>query len=178
MKYNTLRNLISVFNKVKFWVDSVLSWILITIVGAMTALVTYQVVVRYIFDSPSAFSEVLSRYLFIWLILFGAAYVFGLREHMAITFVKDKLKKKTRIVVEMVIELITVIFAYTVMITGGYNSAVRQMWQLDSALQIPMGVIYAAIPISGALMLFYFLANELNLLGDIFENETVNEGEM
>ncbi|MCF7352975.1 TRAP transporter small permease [Vibrio sp. CK2-1] len=160
-------------NKLKNTVDQCVSWFLISIVGSMTILVTYQVIIRYIFNSPSAFSEVLSRYLFIWLILFGAAYVFGLREHMAITFIKEKFNKKTRIIIEMVIELVTVIFAYTVMISGGYSSAARQMWQIDSALQIPMGTIYAAIPISGGLIFFYFVFNEMKLLNALVNDKEV-----
>lgn len=154
------------FSKVetlKSWVDKIVSSICIAVVGAMTILVTYQVVARYLFNSPSAISEVLSRYLFIWLILFGSAYVFGLREHMAITFIKDKFSEKTKVCIEMFTEFATVVFALSIMIFGGYSSAVRQMWQLDSALQIPMGTIYAAIPISGGLMVFYFLYNELRL---------------
>ena len=62
--------LLLAMNKVKFLVDKLISWACIAIVGAMTALVTYQVISRYLFDSPSGVSEVLSRYLFIWLILF------------------------------------------------------------------------------------------------------------
>ncbi len=178
MRNNKLNSLIAGLDKLRYWVDTLLSWCLITIVGMMTVLVTYQVVVRYIFDSPSAFSEVLSRYSFIWLILLGAAYVFGLREHMAITFVKEKLSTKVRIVVEMVIELVTAVFAVTVMVLGGYNSSIRQMWQLDSALQIPMGVIYAAIPISGALILFYFLINEVKLFGELVDSKPEQVGEV
>lgn len=147
----------------KYWVDTIISSILIFIVGAMTVLVTYQVVSRYLFNSPSAISEVLSRYAFIWLILIGSAYVFGLREHMAITYMKKKFTEKVQIYIEMFTEFSTAVFALSIMIIGGYSSAVRQMWQLDSALQIPMGVIYSAIPISGALIIFYFLYHELNL---------------
>ncbi|MCA2019185.1 TRAP transporter small permease [Vibrio tritonius] len=147
----------------KRWVDKLLSGICIAIVASMTLLVTYQVVVRYLFNSPSAVSEVLSRYLFIWLVLFGSAYVFGLKEHMAINFLKQKFSEKTQLVLDMFIELVTVVFALSIMIIGGYSSSVRQMWQMDSALQIPMGTIYAAIPISGALMVFYFFYNEMHL---------------
>lgn len=167
MQNNKLIYLLSGMTFLKKWVDKLLSLFLITIVGTMTVLVTYQVASRYLFNSPSAVSEVLSRYLFIWLILFGSAYVFGLREHMAISFIKDKFNKKFRLLIEMFIELVTVSFAYTIMIIGGYNSAVRQMWQLDSALQIPMGVIYSAIPIAGGLMFFYFIYNELNLINQL-----------
>ncbi|SDH85793.1 TRAP-type C4-dicarboxylate transport system, small permease component [Vibrio xiamenensis] len=163
MLSNEQSGLLRAFATLKKWVDKLVAGVCISIVAAMTILVTYQVVVRYLFNSPSAVSEVLSRYLFIWLILIGSAYVFGLKEHMAISFVKEKFSAKAQIFVEMLIELVTVVFALAIMIFGGYNSAVRQMWQLDSALQIPMGVIYAAIPLSGALMVFYFLYNELQL---------------
>lgn len=161
---NNKSNFFEKIETIKGWVDRIISAVLIFIVAAMTTLVTYQVVVRYLFDSPSAISEVLSRYAFIWLILIGSAYVFGLREHMAISFVKEKFSKKMQIYVDMFTEFATALFALTVMLYGGYSTVSRQMWQLDSALQIPMGVVYLAIPISGVLILFYFLYQELALL--------------
>ena len=42
------------------------------------------------------------------------------------------------------------------------------MGRLDSALQIPIGVIYAAIPISGVLSIFYCLYNQYGLVRTIF----------
>ncbi|WP_162045938.1 TRAP transporter small permease [Vibrio taketomensis] len=161
---NTSNSVFDKIDAVKQWVDKVIAAVLMFIVAAMTLLVTYQVVVRYFFGSPSAVSEVLSRYAFIWLILIGSAYVFGLREHMSISFIKQKFSEKVQIFLEMFIEFSTAVFALLVMIIGGHSSAMRQMWQMDSALQIPMGVIYAAIPISGGLIIFYFLYQEFALL--------------
>lgn len=149
--------------KAKSILDKFIEYICISIVAIMTILITYQVVSRYVFNSPSAVSEILSRYLFVWLILFGGAYVFGLREHMEIVFIKQKLPVKWQIIADMVSELAVAVFTLGIMIIGGYSATVRQMFQLDSALQIPMGVIYSAIPISGALILFYFIYNELTL---------------
>lgn len=166
---NNQSNFLKRVNQVKSAVDFVVSWACIMIVGAMTLLVTYQVVSRYLFNSPSGVSEVLSRYLFIWLIFFGSAYVFGLREHMSISFVKDKFSPKMKVFADMFIELVVIVFTYCIMIFGGYNTAMRQMWQLDSALQIPMGVIYSAIPISGLCILFYFICNEINLFARLKE---------
>lgn len=150
-------------DKVKKYVDKLVELLCISIVAIMTLLITYQVVSRYVFNSPSAVSEVLSRYLFIWLILFGSAYVFGLREHMAISYIKQKFSSKVQILVDMFSELIILIFALSVMIIGGNSASTRQMWQMDSALQIPIGIIYMAIPISGGLMIFYFFCNEIKL---------------
>ncbi|MEG1214027.1 MAG: TRAP transporter small permease [Leclercia sp.] len=149
--------------RVKQAIDKVASLLCIAILGAMTLLVTWQVASRYLLNSPSAISEVLARYLFIWLVLIGGAYVFGLREHMAITFLRDKLPRKLRLSLEIIGELATTIFAFLVLTLGGYIGMNRQMAQLDSALQIPIGVIYIAIPLSGAMTLFYCLYNQYGL---------------
>lgn len=146
--------------KVKKKVDRVVSYFCISLMIVMTLLVTYQVVTRYLFNSPSAVSEVLSRYLFIWLVLIGGAFVFGQREHMAITFMRDRMPHNIKIILEMIGELATTVFALLVLSVGGYIGMARQMGQLDSALQIPIGVIYVAIPTSGILTVFYCLYNQ------------------
>lgn len=65
---------------------------------------------------------------------------------MNIPFVKDKLPPRGRIVCDIIGEVIIALFGLGVMVSGGYAGAMRQMGQLDSALQISMGIIYAAIP--------------------------------
>lgn len=162
--------------KIKKLFDRVLEVSCIALMSVMTVLVTYQVITRYIFNKPSAVSEVLARYLFVWMVLLCAAYVFGLREHMNIPFVKDKLPPKARLVCDIVGEIIIALFGLGVMAAGGYMGAVRQMGQLDSALQISMGIIYAAIPLSGISMVFYFFYNVTRLLKD-FKNTACGKEE-
>ncbi len=151
----------------KKYFDRFLSWACIALMSLMTVLVTYQVITRYLFNKPSAVSEVLSRYLFVWMVMLCAAYVFGLREHMNIPFVKDRLPKGGRLACEIASETLTALFALGVMVIGGYIGAVRQMGQLDSALQISMGFIYAAIPLSGVSIVFYYIYNVKKLLGEL-----------
>lgn len=61
----------------------------------MVIIGTYQILVRYIFNSPSTVSEELLTYSFTWMSLFAAAYVFGKREHMRMGFLADKLNKRS-----------------------------------------------------------------------------------
>jgi len=145
-------------------VDHLLGWTCIVFMAAMTILVTYQVVIRYIFNSPSAVSEVLCRYLFIWMVLLGSAYVFGLRDHMNITFVCNLMPPKIRLVFAVLGEFIITGFAIFVMVYGGGMGANTAMGQADSATHLPMGIFYCAIPLSGLLILFYFFCNMRTLL--------------
>lgn len=52
-------------------------------------------------------------------VLIGSAYVFGLREHMAITFMRDRMSHNVRIMMEMLGELATTTFALLVLTVGG-----------------------------------------------------------
>lgn len=144
---------------IRKFLDKLIQWFCIIIMGVMTMLVTWQVITRYVFNNPSVITEQTSQYLFVWLIMYGSAYVFGKREHMQISFVRDKAPKCVRKIIDIFQEIVTTIFVLGVMIYGGYFSALRQMGQIDAALQIPMGVIYSAIPISGVVIIFYAINN-------------------
>jgi TRAP-type C4-dicarboxylate transport system permease small subunit len=54
---------VEALNKIKFVVDKVIEVISTIILAIMTVLVVYQVVTRYVFNAPSAISEILSQYL-------------------------------------------------------------------------------------------------------------------
>ncbi|MEG1339099.1 TRAP transporter small permease, partial [Cetobacterium sp.] len=125
--------------------------------------VSWQVFTRYFFNKPSAITEQLSQYLFVWLVLYGAAYVFGKREHMKISFIRDRVPNKIGILFDFIQEIIIAFFALSIMVYGGFLSTMRQMVQMDASLQIPIGVVYSAIPISGVFIIFYSLYNLINI---------------
>lgn len=150
--------------KIKSGLDKLLEVLCTVIFIAMVVLTTYQVVVRYVFDSPSSISETLTRYLFVWLILLSAAYIFGKRDHICIAFLKDKLSGKPRQIVESLIEIITIFFAVVILIYGGGVITQMNMLQYDSILKIPTGIIYSVIPACGVLILFYSILNIAALL--------------
>lgn len=143
----------------KLQLDKVLKLLCVVIFIAMVCLTTYQVVVRYVFNNPSSISETLTRYLFVWLIILSATYVFGQRDHISISFLKDKLTGSTKKTIEIVIECINLFFAAAVMVYGGIVITSMNMLQYDSILKIPTGTIYSIIPICGIIIVFYSLYN-------------------
>lgn len=139
--------------------DKITSAASVIIFIAMVLMVTYQVVARHIFASPSSVTEVLTRYAFVWLILISATYIFGQREHICISVVKDKLPAGAKKFVNILIECITIIFAALVMVYGGFIISNMNMLQFDSILGIPTGAIYSIIPICGIIIVFYSIYN-------------------
>lgn len=136
-----------------------MEWICIVILAIMTILVTYQVITRFILNNPSAISEVLAQYLFVWLVMIGGAYVFGLRDHLSITVLKDRLSPVLNFGVEILIYLTLIAFSVLVCCYGGGKMTMGQMTSVDAALQIPRGYIYMAVPFCGVIMTFYSVYN-------------------
>lgn len=112
-------------NSIRKILDKILEVACILIFGIMTILVVYQVVTRYVFQSPSSWSESVVTYGFIWLAMLGGAYVFGKRDHMAMTFVLDKFHGRVKTIIEMINELIIVLFGIGVLVIGGYAGTVK-----------------------------------------------------
>ena len=140
--------------------DKVLEFICCTLLALMTILVTWQVVSRYVLNNPSTVTEELVLFSFVWMGLLGGAYLFGKNEHMAMTFLFDKLSEKNQIKVRLFFELVIMAFAVFILVFGGWNMSKLSMGQLSSSLQIPMGYIYLALPLSGITTMIY---NALNI---------------
>ena len=140
--------------------DKVLEFICCTLLALMTILVTWQVVSRYVLNNPSTVTEELVLFSFVWMGLLGGAYLFGKNEHMAMTFLFDKLSEKNQIKVRIFFELVIMAFAVFILVFGAWNMSKLSMGQLSSSLQIPMGYIYLALPLSGITTMIY---NALNI---------------
>jgi TRAP-type C4-dicarboxylate transport system permease small subunit len=141
--------------------DKTVAHLLIVILGIMVLNVTWQVVSRYVFQSPSSFTDELSRYMLIWLGMLGAAYVAGKNEHLAIDILPQKLTGVAKKRLMIFIHLVIIAFVLPVMIMGGGNLVYITfvLEQKSATLQVPLAFIYAIIPFSGILVLYYQISN-------------------
>ncbi len=129
--------------------------------GIMTILVVYQVITRYVFNAPSPFSEALSQYLFVWMIMFGSAYVYGTREHLTIDILKDKFPPKMNLVVNILTNICLFLFVMLICVKGGYRYTVGQVKQIDAALHISKSIMYASVPFTGVITMYYAVYNTI-----------------
>lgn len=149
--------------KVKRGMSYVLARLCTILLVVMTLLVLWQVFSRYVLNSPSAFTEELVRYFLIWTGFIGAAYAFSTREHMALTFLRDKLEEKQRRLVTIIVDAIILVFALSILVLGGIKLAVAAQMEYSALLGIPRSLVYAMAPISGV---FIIIAQIVNLYED------------
>jgi TRAP-type C4-dicarboxylate transport system permease small subunit len=148
-------------DKLKKLVDQLLSSATILISIILLVCVIWQVFSRYVLGTPSTFTDELARFMFMWVGLIGAAYAAGMKRHLAIDLLTQKLSGVRKKISEIVIILCTLLFVCLVMLYGGIGLVNKTLTtqQLSPALGIPMGWVYMAIPFSGAAILFYSLVD-------------------
>ena len=144
-------------------IDKVLKFVCSAMMALMSILVVYQVVVRYLFNAPSTFSEELMTYLFIWMSLLGGTYVYGKSEHMSMSFLYNKFSAKTKHVVDILIQIIGFVFG-AALLYGGTSIVRLTMNQQTPALGVPMGYLYMVLPVCGAGILAYSIMNLCDMM--------------
>lgn len=147
-------------------IDNFVAVMLVIIMAIMVINVTWQVLSRYVFQSPSSYTDELSRYLLVWLGMLGAAYVAGKNEHLAIDLYPQKLKGVPKRRLMIFISLVIVAFALPVMVLGGGNLVyiTYVLQQKSATLGLPLAYVYAMIPISGLLVIFYQIVEIKSIL--------------
>lgn len=149
--------------------DNVVAWTLVVLMGLMVINVTWQVLSRYVVQNPSSFTDELSRYMLIWLGMLGAAHVAGKDQHLAIDILPKKLTGKPKLKLLILINVLVLLFAMIAMVLGGSNLVYITyiLEQKSATLQIPLAYIYAIIPLSGLLVVYYQIFQISSHLKDI-----------
>ncbi|WP_298338964.1 TRAP transporter small permease [uncultured Algibacter sp.] len=143
----------SIFSKVVKFMEV----FLIIIFTLLVFDVLFQVFSRYVLKASFSWTEELARFSLIWMSILGAAYLNAKREHLSMDFLYRKFSDKTKKKVSILIEIFIFLFALIVMVVGGFNLVYTtlHLGQLSGTLRIPLGYIYAILPISGLLIMWF-----------------------
>lgn len=145
-------------------IDQIIRIVLVCLMGLLVLDVIWQVFTRYVLQSPSTFTDELARYLLIWISFLGAAYYSGQQAHIAIDILSRKLSSARRIMLENLIRLLIIVFAFCVLVVGG-GHLMYLTWhfrQITPSLQIPIALVYLVGPLSGLLIIYYALSDILH----------------
>ncbi len=142
-------------------VDKLLESLLILLMLLILGNVLWQVISRYLFQAPSSLTDELSRFALIWIGLLGAAFTTGKGLHLAIDIVPNMLSSEKRYKLDVLINILLVIFSFSILVLGGSRLAwlTFVLDQKSAAMEVPLGYIYAVLPLSGLLIIFYCLDN-------------------
>lgn len=133
-------------------VNVVLRWVLAALLGTMCVLIGWQVFARFVVGDALHFSEEISRFIMVWLVLLGAAYAIKDNRMIRVDALERLMTGRSRAAV-MLTAWIVSIFFYLLLIVFGTSIATAVSYQLAPATGISMSWAIAALPVAGVLMM-------------------------
>ena len=126
------------------------------IIYVMLALLVTQVLMRYFLGKPPSWTEEAAIILFTWLVLLYATV--GLREgfHVAIETIPAH-RPRLRLWSDRLVAALALFFGW-ITLTAGLAYVIRTGGQRTAALQLPIEVLYLAVPVCGALFMLHAAA--------------------
>jgi len=131
-------------------------WMLTVLSILIFVVVFLQVLFRYLLRQPLFWSEELPRYLLIWMCFLAAAVAQKHDAHINITLCLTPLSTRARQVLKILTDAIILAFLWIITYSGGLVTSITAHHR-STALQLPMGFVYAALPVGAILMSLYLV---------------------
>jgi TRAP-type C4-dicarboxylate transport system permease small subunit len=121
-------------------------------VMVLTALI--GVLDRFVIGSGQPWPEELARFTLIWTSLIAAAVAAKHSQHYRLSFFYDRFGRKGAAIIDVLcIAALGVVCWQGIALVRIFNN------QISPALGLPMSYVYAAVPVSSALIIWYLLRN-------------------
>lgn len=131
-----------------------------TALVAMALSVFVQVVLRSVFDTTFLPLDDLVVYGFSIIVFTGTALVFRANVHLATPVLLDAMPPRAQVVGRWIIDALCLVFLLLLLVEG-VAYARDGMHQFSPLLHVPVGYIYAAIPLAGFAGIVFILDRRL-----------------
>jgi TRAP-type C4-dicarboxylate transport system permease small subunit len=135
-------------------VEKAVEYIVTVLIFGILVTTLMQVISRYVFNAPFMWTEELARNLGIWLVLLCTGLVVREERHLSFDILPEAWKPVLRLIANLAI-----IFFSVSLIKGSIAFVRVSLGMKSSALQIPLWILYLAIPTGLILMAVFALDN-------------------
>jgi len=161
-------NIVQVSDKVLDAINTLMEYLMGILFLVLVGITFQEVLRRYLFNDPTHWASEASRFLLIWMTFTGACIVTRLVTHLTMGFTIHRFvnKSKSKIIkvfisaAAAVAMIILTYYSAKVTLLAGYRAA--------PMTGIPMYYPWAALPVNGAIMSIYMIAETVK---HIYENE-------
>ena len=137
------------------------------ILAIMAGAVFLQVVLRYAGWAGIDGLDEVPRYLFVWLVMLGAAAAMHRGEHTLLSYFRDRFGRRGRAVAIIVANVAGIaLFAYFIKLS--FVLVPNAQFQTSAGLGLPLGYVYAAVPVGAALIILPMARVLLHALRDLW----------
>ncbi len=136
-----------------------LEWACIAMMAVMILDVIWGVLTRFVFRSPSRWTDELATFMLIWISMLGAALAHRQASHLGVTWLVERLDRRIAAFIARFLHLLIIAFAVIVMVYGG-TLLVQDRFrsgQVLPALGWAKAWMYMAVPVAGVFIIGYSL---------------------
>ena len=122
--------------------------------------VLFAIMARAALRQPPVWTEELARYLFVWVTFLGATAIYPTGENIVVDLILRVLSQRWVRYWSVFAHGVVGVTAFFMM-SQGIAIVERTMVQRSSVMQIPFGLIYSVIPMSGLMLLVHTASGAL-----------------
>lgn len=146
------------FETIDRWLTKILNFVVVTAFVLLVILVSMQVFVRFFTTSSLTWSEELSTFIMVWMVLFASVLVTRSHGHIWVENFIEKITGSTKPLLLGISNAMVAVFLL-IIIWGSFILLPTVHSQIAPATKISMSYIYLAIPLSMGLSLIYVIAD-------------------
>jgi TRAP-type C4-dicarboxylate transport system permease small subunit len=122
--------------------------------AGLLLLVFHEVIVRYVFDSPTLYSVEISEYLLVFVAFMSAGWALKENRHVQVRFVVNLLPRKVQWILDVCTSVLAMVFCAILVWKGGRIAltAYTGDYHSSSLLNVPLWIPYAFIPFGALVM--------------------------
>ena len=148
-----------------------MSYLGLVCLGGFIISVLIQVISRTFLPKTPSWTEELARYLFIYMVAFGSSVAVHKKEFVAVDLIIDFLPKIIRKLIELVINIVLLLFVTFVLLKSVLSFAILEYRMVSTAMQVPMQYIYFSMIILFGLLILSFVMEILYQVKEILSNK-------
>ena len=156
--------------KLAAWLGKGAEHVLAALLGVMFAAFMVQIVFRYFFNFPTGWTTELTVVTWLWLVLWGAAFVVKESEEIRIDLVTSLVGRRTRIATAVVIS-VAIVVLYAISLPASYSYVSFMKVEKSSYLKIRMDWLFSIY----LLFIVAVIARYLWILWQVLRGEDVLE---
>ncbi len=124
----------------------------------MGLILAYEVICRYVFDSPTIWVQEISIYLFMWTMLAASSYTLQTGKHVSVDLFLDRMRGRTRTAFNGITGIIGMVYCAIVSVQAYQMLALSIKFGKLSAtpLRVPLWIPQSALLIGFVLLTFQF----------------------
>ncbi|MCF7944149.1 MAG: TRAP transporter small permease [Spirochaetia bacterium] len=147
--------------KILTWLDDYFESIfMVPLLFSMSIIIGIQVFMRYVAKNSLAWSEEVSRYMFIYLMYFGISYGVRKGRHIRILVFTNLFSLRVRKILMLISDILFLIFAVIIALQSTeVAQLIARLGQITASTEISMSVVYSAVPIGFTLVTIRLMQN-------------------